>query len=114
MEALIAYAPLVNTVATAVIALLFLNQSKRQAKMADTVEVLEKNTNSIKDALVASTHDAALAAGKVAGRLEVQAEVAQEAKGALAASQRSRDSNGTPPAPVIVENPGAIPVTVKK
>ena len=39
-----------------------------------TIALLEKNTNSIKDALVASTAKASLAEGKVAGRAEARQE----------------------------------------
>ena len=39
-------------------------------KQTDTIQLLEKNTNSIKDALVASTAKASRAEGVAAGRME--------------------------------------------
>lgn len=52
-----------------------------------TIEVLEKNTNSIKDALVAKTGEAAHAAGKEEGRLEGEQKAAVLAEGVLNAKK---------------------------
>lgn len=50
--------------------------------MGETVQTLEKNTNSIKDALVAATDSAARAEGNIAGRKEQRAETRQDAPAA--------------------------------
>ena len=46
----------------------------KQASLTRTMDKLEKNTNSMKDALVASTKAGALAEGNLQGRLEQTAE----------------------------------------
>lgn len=47
---------------------------KAQAELNQTVVTLEKNTNHIKDALVAVTKEAGIAQGKVEGRREFERE----------------------------------------
>lgn len=57
-------------------------------KSAQVIQVLEKNTNSIKDALVASTAAASRAEGKVEGIAQQKAEQATRAEGIAEALQR--------------------------
>lgn len=47
---------------------------RSQSELKETVVTLEKNTNSIKDALVAVTKEAGIAQGKVEGRREFERE----------------------------------------
>jgi len=54
------------------------------AKQSTVIENLEKNTNSIKDALVASTRAAGLAEGRAAGVMEGKAIGAEQAAGVAA------------------------------
>jgi len=59
-------------------------QSTVMEKQSTTIENLERNTNSIKDALVASTRAAGLAEGRAAGVMEGKAIGAEQAAGVAA------------------------------
>lgn len=93
MEVIVAYAPLINTLATAAIAyFVFRAQTQariaseraaaERAKLAEAVTTLEKNTNSIKDELVKTAEAKALAEGKLLGVKEVISSVLVKPKGA--------------------------------
>ena len=51
------------------------------SKTRSSIDLLEKNTNSIKDALVAATAKGSLAEGKEIGRADAKAEQAIRAEG---------------------------------
>ncbi len=53
----------------------------KQAALNKTIVTLEKNTNSIKDALVKVTEESSEAKGKLAGRAELKAELAARGEG---------------------------------
>lgn len=80
MEALInlfvAYAPLVNTLATAIVGYMLIRLQNRSKAIDTNVKKLEQNTNGITEKLIATTERAAHAEGKVAGIAE---EVAKQA-----------------------------------
>ena len=61
-----------------------------QIKVGEKIAELEKNTNSIKDALVASTALVSHAEGKLEGKAEAKAEQAVFAKGELAEKMKPK------------------------
>jgi membrane protein implicated in regulation of membrane protease activity len=64
----------VQTVATVTGSVLLAWIAYKQARLSRTMETLEKQTNSIKDALVASTAKASRSEGVADGRAQVKAE----------------------------------------
>lgn len=70
-QIIVAYATLVTAIAAAVTSLM---NSFRITKVADNVQVIEKATNSMKDALVAASKEASLAEGTAVGLAQGRAE----------------------------------------
>lgn len=123
-EGLIAYAPLINTLATAVIAYVVYRAQKEakerdvvaaaeRVQFGETITKLEVNTNSIKDALVAKTEEAALAVGEAKGvASEVAKQAVKDAASTLIEEKRpSKDPESA--MRVVIKNPEAIPVVMK-
>jgi len=90
----------VTAVALAVVGYLTAVLNKAQKEIAqsqlvvkDQIVALEKNTNSIKDALVAATAKLSHAEGKIEGKSEAKAEQAVYAKGELAGHSKDKKAS---------------------
>lgn len=81
---------------------------RSQVELKETVVTLEKNTNSIKDALVAATRDASMAKGKEEGRREFEREN-KPAPAAPAPKVAVDFSAGSPGHITVVEEPEVKP-----